>query len=159
MIKSNSVAVHLVVSAGVPSLTPLGLRADLSPGTVFLLQLTFTCVRMRAMEDETEGLWIWPPRAQAPPWRRWLPLDCAWGRRGQCGNPFHRLQCYTCLRCNGHHSPHYWHSINHQTLPKFKESFSKALSIFDDLNRQWYEENIWNSQSYERNLKKPTCVW
>ena len=37
---------NLVVSAGVPSLTPLGLRADLSPGTVFLLQLTFTCVRI-----------------------------------------------------------------------------------------------------------------
>ena len=40
----------LVVSAGVPSLTPLGLRADLSPGTVFLLQLTFTLVRMRLGE-------------------------------------------------------------------------------------------------------------
>ena len=35
---------NLVVSAGVPSLNPLGFRADLSPGTVFLLQLIFTCL-------------------------------------------------------------------------------------------------------------------
>ena len=39
--------VHLVVSAGVPSLIPLGFSADLSPGTVFLLQLTFTWVEVR----------------------------------------------------------------------------------------------------------------
>ena len=45
--------VHLVVSAGVPSLIPLGLSADLSPGTVFLLQLTFTWVEV-TIKDEKE---------------------------------------------------------------------------------------------------------
>ena len=46
------------MSAGVPSLTPLGLRADLSPGTVFLLQLIFTCVRVKAMQDSSQMKFI-----------------------------------------------------------------------------------------------------
>ena len=37
-VSMSSVFIPLVVRAGVPNLTPDGLRADLSPGTVFLLQ-------------------------------------------------------------------------------------------------------------------------
>ena len=51
---------HLVVSAGVPNLTPEGLRADWSPGTVFLLQEMPTASRMYSPlpPDSAPGLFF-----------------------------------------------------------------------------------------------------